>query len=306
MSELSFRDETVNAGADFSPVSVIGLGNMGLALAGAFLNGGYPTTVWNRSIEKTESLVANGAHRASSFADAFSASDIVVVCLSTYEVMHELLATLSQDLSGKTIINLTTGTPEEARKTAKWAAERGVDYLDGAIMAIPQMIGLPETLIFYGGSASVFEAHKPLLTLLGGNTTYLSSDPGVPLIYDMGLLTMMYGAWYGYLHAHAMLSAANISASEFLPYVTNWFQHLIVPMLTDPIAARELDEGIYTTDVSNMAVNMQALNNIVRSSNELVIPADWLIPIQALAAQKVAEGYGASAFTRVYEAIRKN
>jgi 3-hydroxyisobutyrate dehydrogenase-like beta-hydroxyacid dehydrogenase len=42
-------------------VTVIGLGAMGSALAAAVLAGGYPTTVWNRSPERTQPLVASGA-----------------------------------------------------------------------------------------------------------------------------------------------------------------------------------------------------------------------------------------------------
>lgn len=47
-----------------SDVSVVGLGAMGVALAGAFMNDGYSTTVRNRSATKAVELVAKGAIRA--------------------------------------------------------------------------------------------------------------------------------------------------------------------------------------------------------------------------------------------------
>lgn len=72
-------------------VSVIGLGNMGVALAGAFLKAGYPTTVWNRSGGKAEGLVAKGASPAHTLASAIAASEVIVVCVSTYDVMDDLL-----------------------------------------------------------------------------------------------------------------------------------------------------------------------------------------------------------------------
>ncbi len=61
MSQLSFGDAAVVTGEKRSPVTVIGLGPMGQALAGAFLKNGHPTTVWNRSAGKAEALVAQGA-----------------------------------------------------------------------------------------------------------------------------------------------------------------------------------------------------------------------------------------------------
>lgn len=289
--------------ADY-PVTVLGLGNMGLALADALLKGGYPVTVWNRSPEKVKPLVVRGARLARTVGDAAAASPVVLVCLSTYEVTSELLEPAAGMLEGRLLINLTTGTPQDARQTARWAEEHGAGYLEGAIMAVPQMIGTPEALIFYGGPKPLFEAHQPMLKVLGGQAVYLSPDHGVPLLYDLALLTMLYGAWYSYFHAQALLRTADISATEFLPYAEDWLKHLIVPLLSDPGAAAALDRGDHATDVSNMNVNKQALDHIVQFSQNMEIPADWLLPIQALAARKVAEGYGQDAFTRVYEAIR--
>lgn len=285
------------------PVSVIGLGNMGLAIAAAYLKAGYQTTVWNRSKGKGERLAAEGATVADTHAEALAASSVVVICLSTYHVVHKLLEPLAGELAGKVLINLTSGTPEEARRTAAWAAKHNIAYLDGAIMAIPPMIGAPEALIFYGGAKAVFDTYEPMLKVLGGSTTYLSSDSGVPLLYDLALLTMMYGAWHGHIHAHAMLKTGGISAAEFLPYADSWLRYLISPLLTDPNGAKALDDENYTTDVSNMNTNKLALDHIIRTSAEMGINADWLTPIYTLAAQKVEEGYGADAFTRIIEGM---
>ncbi|MGH3588246.1 MAG: NAD(P)-binding domain-containing protein, partial [Pseudonocardia sp.] len=43
------------------PVAVLGLGNLGRAVARTFVRNGHPTTVWNRSPEKGDPLVAAGA-----------------------------------------------------------------------------------------------------------------------------------------------------------------------------------------------------------------------------------------------------
>lgn len=109
----------------FVPVTMIDLGLMGHALAKEFLEGGYPTTVWNRSADKTDDLVVKRAIRAVTVIDAISENQVIVVCLSTYEVMHKLFRPLEEDLSGPVIINLTSGTSEEARQTAQWSIVKG-------------------------------------------------------------------------------------------------------------------------------------------------------------------------------------
>jgi 3-hydroxyisobutyrate dehydrogenase-like beta-hydroxyacid dehydrogenase len=68
--------------ARHTPVTVVGLGLMGQALAEAFLCDGHPTTVWNRTAAKADRLVAQGAKLADSVGDAVAASPLVVVCVS--------------------------------------------------------------------------------------------------------------------------------------------------------------------------------------------------------------------------------
>ena len=51
---------------DLPPVTVIGLGPMGRALAGVLLSNGHATTVWTRTTAKADQLVAQGARLAES------------------------------------------------------------------------------------------------------------------------------------------------------------------------------------------------------------------------------------------------
>src|SRR5918997_559548 len=91
------------------PVTVAGLGAMGTALARAFLRAGHPTTVWNRTARRADDLVAAGAVRADSVAAAAAASAVVVICVMDNTVVRELL---SDKLAGRSVVNLTSSTPE--------------------------------------------------------------------------------------------------------------------------------------------------------------------------------------------------
>lgn len=262
-----------------------------------------PVTVWNRSAHRAQELAAEGAVPASDVRAAVEASGFVVACVSTHDVFDRLFKPVSAALRGRVLVNLTTGTPEECRKAAGWASAAGAGFLSGAIMATPSLIGLPETLIFYGGAPEVFEAAKPVLAAFGGRAEYLGRDPGAPALYDLALLTILYGAWYSYLHAHAVLRAAGVSAAKFLPYVAEWLEHVIVPSLTDSSEAEALDRLDFRTSESNLAVNQWAIELIIRSSREAGVGPDWLVPIHRLASRKVEEGFAADSFTRVFEAL---
>ena len=74
-----------------SDVTVIGLGNMGSALARALLEDGYAVTVWNRSQEKAAPLVDKGAVLAPSPSAAITDSPMIMVCVTNYTAANHIL-----------------------------------------------------------------------------------------------------------------------------------------------------------------------------------------------------------------------
>src|SRR5699024_6509133 len=118
-------------------ISVIGSGNMGSALAEAFIAAGLITTVWNRTTSKVKPLVGKGAESAETAAEAVKVSPLVIICVADYDAVYNILEPILDTFSGKTLLNLTNGTPEEARKIAKWTAVQNIVYLDGGHYGYP-------------------------------------------------------------------------------------------------------------------------------------------------------------------------
>ncbi|MFI6055533.1 NAD(P)-dependent oxidoreductase [Streptomyces violascens] len=285
-----------------TPVTVAGLGMMGSALASAFIGQGHPTTVWNRTPAKYAPLVDKGATGAATVVDAVTASPVVILCLSDYEAVRGVLEPVREHLAGRVVVNLTSGTPQEARETAAWAAEQGARYLDGAIMVIPPMVGSPEGLFFYGGDAETFKAHEQTLRVLGGATLHLSEDHGLPSLYDVALLGMMWSALAGFLQAVALVSSEGIPAQEFLAFSGQWLDHAVSPMF--PEMARQIDEGSYATDISSLNVNKDAIAHLVATGRAQGIGADVALPIQALIERRVAQGHGSDSLASLVELLR--
>ena len=124
-------------------VTVIGLGLMGSALARTAASAGLEVTVWNRSPSRAQAFADGLARAASTVEDAVSASEVVVVCVRNHDATNEALRTpaVEERLAGKVLVQLSTGTPAQAREAADWAASVGAAYLDGSIMGFPQDIG---------------------------------------------------------------------------------------------------------------------------------------------------------------------
>jgi len=261
-----------------SPVTVIGLGAMGYALAEAFVRAGHPTTVWNRTAAKAEGLVAQGAVRAETVAEAVETSSLVVVCVLDYPAVHGLLEPVAERLSGRVVLNLTNGTPEEARETAKWAAGHGADYVDGGIMAIPPMIGGPASVILYSGSREAFDAHAQALGHWG-TSKFLGADAGLASLYDLALLGAMYGMFYGANAAFAMVGTEKVTAASFAT-------ELLVPWLNSmaavlPMLAEEIDSGAEIS-AERKLVEKVALTNIIGTARAQGVVDKFVAPMQSI------------------------
>ena len=123
------------------PVSVIGLGPMGRAMATTLLQAGHPTTVWNRTPGRADVLVAAGARLAASPADALTTSEVTILSLTDYPAMYDTLGDATGALAGTTLVNLSSDTPDATREAAVWAAGHGARFLAGGVMVPAPMVG---------------------------------------------------------------------------------------------------------------------------------------------------------------------
>ncbi|MFD5701406.1 NAD(P)-dependent oxidoreductase [Streptomyces lasiicapitis] len=291
--------------ADFTPaahpVSVLGLGMMGSALAAALLKAGHPTTVWNRTAAKTGPLAAQGATPADTPAAGVTASPLVIACLTTNDNVRELFAPLAAELRGRTLVNLTNGTPSQARELAAWAEEHGIAYVDGGIMAVPQMIAGPGAYILYSGDEAAYAAHRDTLAALA-DTKWVGTDAGLAALWDLSLLTGMYGMGVGVAQAYALTGSAGVPAKDFAPLLADW-----VMAMTQGIVhgtAEAIDSGQHLTDVSSLEMNLKVLPNFTDTLAEHGVDDALFTSLRPLLERAVAEGYGADGLSRMVDLLK--
>jgi 3-hydroxyisobutyrate dehydrogenase-like beta-hydroxyacid dehydrogenase len=260
---------------NMTDVTVIGLGLMGHALAKAFLANGLATTVWNRTPGRAENL--RNANEAPSVKDAVEASDLVVVCVLDYKAVGEILDRV--DVRGRTIVNLTNGTPRQARETATRVTEAGGTYVDGGIMAVPPMIGQPGATVLYSGAVEAYEEHAKTLELLG-TARFLGPDPGEAALVDIALLSAMYGMFGGAWHAFALTANANLPPKEFAELLVRWLTAMHGTLLAEPggpvVASAEMQVAVYP--------------NLFDASRDEGVRLDFVRPMYDLMKEEIATG----------------
>jgi len=172
---------------------MVGLGAMGTAVAKTLIESGQDLTVWNRSTQKTQGIVELGGSSVNTLKEAIEASQIILVCIHGYKATKKLLddPDIIPLLSGRTIPQMSTGTPAEARAAETWVNEQGGHYLDCAIMVYPPSVGKPDGQLLFSGAQEAYDKCAPFIKTLGGDIRYLGSTVGAAAALDMAVVTRL-------------------------------------------------------------------------------------------------------------------
>jgi 3-hydroxyisobutyrate dehydrogenase-like beta-hydroxyacid dehydrogenase len=283
------------------PVTVVGLGSMGSALAQAFVEAGHPTTVWNRTAAKAAPLVAKGAVLAESMDEAVRASPLVVTCLTTYDDTLTALEPAAGALRGRALVTLNSGSPADARRTSAWALGHGARHLDGAIKNVPSAVGAEDTLLYYGGDRDVFDEFEPALRVLGGDTVFLGTDPDLAALYEMAVGGTLLPALVGFFQGAAALRARGLEAASMVRFSVKWFE-MIGSVL--PVFAREIDSGDYSEPGSSVNLFLAGAPHDEEFGREAGLDVAWHKPFHELLRRAAGAGHGDHSISALTEVLK--
>ncbi|MBT2524818.1 NAD(P)-dependent oxidoreductase [Streptomyces sp. ISL-99] len=284
------------------PVAVLGLGAMGRALAGAFLDAGHPTTVWNRSEGKGEDLLARGAVLAPTAEAAVRSAELTVVCVVDYDASQAILEPLADALAGRVLVNLTSDSPERARTAAAWADEHGIAYLDGAVMVPTPLVGGADALILFAGARPAFEKYETTLKALAGQAAYLGEDHARAAVYDLSMLDFFYASMSGLVHAFALAREDNVAATALAPYLDSITA--ILPAIASGMATA-IDAGDYDGQQANLGMMTASVDHLLHMSRDRGLDTGQLEAIKAVADRAIAKGHGADDWASTIEVLKR-
>ena len=162
-------------------VGWIGTGVMGVSMCGHLVDGGYRTTVFNRTKSKAEPLLDRGASWAESPRDVAAASDVVFTMVGFPPDVREVYLSPSGALAaarkGTVFVDMTTTEPSLAREIHAAAAARGAHAVDAPVSGGDVGARNQTLSIMIGGDPEVVDGVMPLLRMLGKNILH-QGGPG--------------------------------------------------------------------------------------------------------------------------------
>ncbi|OCA85617.1 oxidoreductase [Bacillus sp. FJAT-27225] len=157
-------------------IAFIGTGVMGKSMAGHLLKAGYKLTVYNRTREKAETLLQQGAAWADTPGEATKGANVVFTIVGFPHDVEEVYlgagGILENAREGTYLIDMTTSTPTLASRLHEEAKKRGMHSIDAPVSGGDVGAREARLAIMAGGDVEDFNAVKPLLELLGTNIVY--------------------------------------------------------------------------------------------------------------------------------------
>ncbi|MFJ6799071.1 NAD(P)-dependent oxidoreductase [Streptomyces sp. NPDC091268] len=287
------------------PVSVIGLGPMGRAMTRTLLAAGRPVTVWNRTAGRADAVVADGATLAASVGEAVEASDLIILSLTDYQAMYDVLDGATASLADRTLVNLSSDTPARTREAASWAAVHDAAFLTGGVMVPAPMVGTEAAHVFYSGPAGVMETHRTTLALLGA-PKYLGEDPGLAQMMYQAQLAVFLTTLSALMHATAMLGTAGVKAREALPELLASADSIgAIIRAGEQAPGVALDAGEHPGALSTVTMMGATADHIVETSTSLGLDLALPLAVQAHYRRAIDHGHGSDNWTRIIDGIRK-
>lgn len=297
------NEQTRNTEQD-DAVTVIGLGPMGRAMTRTLLTAGHPVTVWNRTAARADGVVAEGATRAATPREAVEASGLVILSLTDYGAMYDILGGATGSLAGRTLVNLSSDTPDRTREAAAWAAGHGAAFLTGGIMAPAPMVGTEASYVYYSGPGDVMERRRAVLAPLG-TPRYLGEDPGLAQMMYQAQLTVFLTTLSALMHATAMLGTAGMKAGESLPELLSTADTLSgILRAGDERPGAALDAGEHPGDLSTVTMMGATADHIVETSASLGLDPALPLAVQSHYRHAIEDGHGNDNWTRIIDRIR--
>ena len=171
-------------------VGFVGLGVMGGQMVSRLLDKGHTITGFNRTKAKAQWLIDKGMRWGNSPREVAAAADITFSMVTNSTALHAVLGghdgMLAGLSTGKTLIDISTVSPQVSRSAAERVRKTGADMIDAPVSGSVITLQEGKLSIMVGGRRETFDKVKPLLHDIGPKVTHVG-DNGLALAMKIGI-----------------------------------------------------------------------------------------------------------------------
>jgi 3-hydroxyisobutyrate dehydrogenase-like beta-hydroxyacid dehydrogenase len=213
---------------DIMRIGFIGLGNMGAEMAGNLLKAGHEVTAYNRSSDKVDALVAQGAKRADTVANACGGDVVFTMLADDTAVSH--VAFGDDDLAGGILDSLNPGAVHVssstisvalAKQLARAHADSGQMFVSAPVFGRPEAAAAAKLFVVAAGAGSTIERVSPLFDAIGQQTFTVSDKPEAANLVKLSGNFMIGSVIESLSEAMALAQKGGVDKHQYLDILTS-------------------------------------------------------------------------------------
>jgi len=209
-------------------IGFIGLGNMGSGMAGNLLSAGHEVTVYNRSPERADALVEQGAIRAATVIEACG-GDVVVTMLADDAAVSQTVSG-DVDLAGGIIDSLAPGAVHISCSTisvalstqlARMHADAGQLFVAAPVFGRPEAAAAAKLFVVAAGAPKAIDIATPVLDAIGQRTFVVSEQPSAANLVKLSGNFMIANVIESLGEAMALVHKGGVDKHQYLEILTS-------------------------------------------------------------------------------------
>ena len=205
-------------------VGFVGLGQMGIGMAGNLIHAGHQVTVYNRTRARAEKLATDGATIADTPAAAARTADVLITMLADDGAVEQVIFGESGAIDalprGATHVSMSTISVALSSRLSEAHRAAGQGYAAAPVFGRPEAAAAAKLLIVVSGRPADIEKCRPLLDALGQTVVPVGEQPTAATLMKITGNFMIAAVMETLGEAFALLRKSGVDASQFLDLMT--------------------------------------------------------------------------------------
>lgn len=209
-------------------IGFIGLGNMGAGMAASLIKAGHHVSAYNRSPERVDPLVAQGARRADTVADACR-GEVVFTMLANDDAVSDVTfgdadstgGILDALAPGGVHVSCSTISVELSARLSQAHADAGQLFVAAPVFGRPEAAAAAKLFVVAAGAATTIERVTPLLDAIGQRIFVVSERPESANLVKLSGNFLIASAIESLGEAMALVNKAGVDKHQYLDILTS-------------------------------------------------------------------------------------
>jgi 3-hydroxyisobutyrate dehydrogenase len=243
-------------------------------------------------------LISKGANITTNPFDAIANSKIIIMMLSGYSAITEVLFSTPIDMKDKLFVQMGTISPNESRELFTRISRLGANYIEAPVLgSIPEALS-GKLIVMVGGSLDDFNYVVPILDCLGENPI-LIGDVGTAAALKLAMNQLIAALTTAFSLSLGFCMRNGVDTEIYMDVVR---KSALYAQTYDKKLKKYLERNFDGANFSAKHLNKD-VNLFLADAESLGMDCSSLQGIAKITAQAIKQGLGDKDYSAIYEII---